>query len=103
VRVWVVATANLAALVAEDREETARATRARETGRALFDRPVRAHSIAIVVCGGRVCVLLICVVCGGRRGAGAATGAAWRRSLPRWGQGQGQGCRRKHRRRGPRS
>lgn len=44
VRVWVVATANLAALVAEDREETARATRARETGRALYDRPVRAPS-----------------------------------------------------------
>lgn len=42
VRVWVVATANLAALVGEDREETARATRARETGRALYDRPVRA-------------------------------------------------------------
>jgi hypothetical protein len=63
VRVWVVATANLAALVTEDREETARATltRARETGRALYDRPVRApsHSMAIVVCGGRVCVLLI--------------------------------------------
>jgi len=101
VRVWVVATANLAALVAEDREETARAalTRARETGRALYDRPVRAATSHCYSSVWRACVCVAhlgCVL--GCRGAGAAAGAAWLRLLPRRGR-----CCRKHRHRGPRS